>query len=95
MGVMLPGGGLNGDTHGVRTCDLAFSGRRSSNDKKLLYCVIPCDYNKSPFMSTLSVPIMLSHVNCYQKGLVYRGNCCAMISSSVVQDGEIPLKKSN
>ena len=44
MGVMLPGGGLNGDTHGVRTCNLAFSGRRSSNDKKLLYCVIPCDY---------------------------------------------------
>ena len=33
MGVMLPGGGLNGDTHGVRTCNLAFSGRRSLNDK--------------------------------------------------------------
>ena len=33
MGVMLPGGGLNGDTHGVRTCNLTFSGRRSLNDK--------------------------------------------------------------
>ena len=46
MGVMLPGGGLNGDTHGVRTCNLAFSGRRSSNDKieKKLFCVILCDF---------------------------------------------------
>ena len=46
-------------------------------------------------MSTLGIPSMLSHVNSYQKGLMYRGKCCAMISSSVVQDGEIPVRKSN